>query len=433
MNRAIASLGLTLSLFACQATAKFECADNTQCGVDSNQVPGICESTNFCSFVDGECPTGRRYDSMAGSGLGSECRICPDRASLAVGQGSVCFTTTGVGTSCIGSNDSGQLTSALNSPDQLEVAPVEAMKDASKISLGFHTCVIIGGELSCFGPNDSGQLGNASAAAVGAPVLPVGLGLVKDVAVGGNHTCAIESTGALWCWGRGFSGQLGNGQSDPSGSGVPVRVLDSDQAKIDDATQVVAGDNFNCALRPSGVICWGNNTSGQVGVDDSADSHYFAKEVVGLAGTVTQLEAGSNHVCALGQQGTVECWGDNSLKQTVPTSVADSLASPQLLPLPSAASALALGEDFSCALLETGLACWGNNDFGQTGEGTTTVGIKSTDNLGDVVLIAGGGKNLCVTTTDAIVQCVGENMHGQLALATDSQQHSAPGVLATCR
>ncbi len=430
MNRAIASLGLTLSLFACRATATFECADNTQCGVDSNQVPGICEPTNFCSFVDEECPTGRRYDSLAGSGLGSQCLTCPDRASLAVGQGSVCFTTTGVGTSCIGSNGSSQLTSVLNSPDQLEVAPVEAMKDASKISLGSHTCVIIGGELSCFGQNNRGQLGNTSAAA-GEPVLPVGLGPVKDVAVGGTHTCAIESTGALWCWGWDLFGQLGNGQNE--NSNVPVRVLDSDQAEIDDATQVVAGDNFNCALRPSGVICWGQNTSGQVGVDDFAENHNLAKEVVGLSGTVTQLEAGSNHVCALGQQGTVECWGDNSLKQTMPTSAANRLASPQLLPLPSAASALALGQDFSSALLETGLACWGNNDLGQTGEGTTTDEIKSTDNLGDVVLIAGGGKNLCVTTTDAIVQCVGENMNGQLALAPDSQRHSAPGVLSTCQ
>ena len=88
----------------------------------------------------------------------------------------------------------------------------------------------------------------------------------------------MRSSGAIHCWGYNFSGQAPNNVE-----GV--------------FTQVSAGTNHTCALRPDGTIhCWGNNSHGQA--EDSQPGMKY-----------TQVSAGDDHTCGLTEEGGVDCWG----------------------------------------------------------------------------------------------------------------------------
>ena len=76
-------------------------------------------------------------------------------------------------------------------------------------------------------------------------------------------------------------------------------------------SQVATGENHTCALTTAGgVLCWGHNTSGQVG-DGSATPRLTPVAVTGLGSGVQALTAGDSHTCALTTAGAVLCWGDN--------------------------------------------------------------------------------------------------------------------------
>lgn len=85
-----------------------------------------------------------------------------------------------------------------------------------------HSCIIVGGEMSCAGPGGEGQLGDGMRQNRNMLTPVAGDQVWQDVEVGGSHTCAIDSLGALWCWGRGVEGQLGLG--GVTSASVPSRV-----------------------------------------------------------------------------------------------------------------------------------------------------------------------------------------------------------------
>ena len=90
---------------------------------------------------------------------------------------------------------------------------------------------------------------------------------IADVSIGGYHTCACTTLGALYCWGRGDDGQIGNGRSDRQNS-RPALVLSSG------VISVSLGYLFSCALTVNAsVICFGRNEFGQLGMYHMSHSH----------------------------------------------------------------------------------------------------------------------------------------------------------------
>lgn len=77
------------------------------------------------------------------------------------------------------------------------------------------------------------------------------------------------------------------------------------------AKKVVLGTGFACALTDgNGVLCWGDNTHGQLG-DGTNKSSSLPVQVVGLEGGVKDVVAGEAHACALLSSESVLCWGNN--------------------------------------------------------------------------------------------------------------------------
>jgi alpha-tubulin suppressor-like RCC1 family protein len=92
---------------------------------------------------------------------------------------------------------------------------------------------------------------------------------ISQIAAGGYHTCALTTSGGVKCWGYGADGQLGNGATPPD-QRIPVDVVATGQgpggAALSGISQIAAGGNHTCALTTSGgVTCWGYGDFGQLG------------------------------------------------------------------------------------------------------------------------------------------------------------------------
>ncbi|MFZ9596248.1 MAG: RCC1 domain-containing protein, partial [Bdellovibrionia bacterium] len=207
----------------------------------------------------------------------------------------------------------------------------------------------------------------------------------SQVAAGETHACGIEDeSGALLCWGNNLSYQLGTG--DRSSSAQPRSVQISVAGGEPIFFQVVAGKNHTCALsvNPSpnpGVYCWGDNSYGQLGTGSAggADTNPRQPTLIPNLTSVQSLYAGGDHTCAILNSGKAKCWGRNDWGQLgkgreIDQSDHPYIASPSLISTVSGGiESLGLGPLHTCALLsDSSVWCWGNNSFGQLGDGTST-------------------------------------------------------------
>jgi hypothetical protein len=179
-----------------------------------------------------------------------------------------------------------------------------------------------------------------------------------------------------------------------------------------------------CILTPAGGgQCWGRNVEGQLG-NGSQLSSTTPVAVTGLSSGVTAIVPGRNHTCALTDAGGALCWGENAYGQlgdgtttmrTTPTPVAG---------LSSGVAAIASGARHTCALLTTGgLKCWGSNLYGQLGNGTSspspvTTPVNVSGLSSGVASVATGGFHSCATSTSGAARCWGWNAFGQLGDGT---------------
>ena len=214
---------------------------------------------------------------------------------------------------------------------------------------GNHDCAIGStGTIRCWGDNSSGQ--------TTAPT-----GTFRSVSAGGGHTCAITLSSSVRCWGRNDHGQA----TPPTGS----------------FRQVSAGVYSSCGVRTTGVVaCWGDNSTG---------------ETAAPAGTFTSVSAGGapgrvgGHACAIRTDGTVACWGDNSTGESSPSA--------------GTFTQVSAGYANTCGLRTAGtVACWGDDAFGQ-----------SSAPAGTFTQISVGYDHACGVLTGGNVACWGDNSSGQ--------------------
>ena len=193
---------------------------------------------------------------------------------------------------------------------------------------------------------------------------------------------------------------------------VPASVLG------ESVQQLAAGGEHTCALTAAGAVqCWGRNNEGQLG-DGSTTSKSTPQPVTGLASGVAVIAAGGNHTCALTTAGAVQCWGNNPFGQLGDGSTTNTTTPQPVTGLASGVAAISAGVYHTCALTTAGaVQCWGRNAYGQLGDGSTTDKTTPqpvTGMASGVAAIAAGGNHTCALTTAGAVQCWGRNLDGQL-------------------
>jgi alpha-tubulin suppressor-like RCC1 family protein len=313
--------------------------------------------------------------------------------SVGCGEVHACALSASGGVFCWGGGDSLQL--GLGSADAADHAtPVEIMFPADASPIGSltvgaaHTCVVDAAErVWCWGENDHEECGQRVAAPCPGESDPVGcedvprptllaepVSAARFVVSGDEFTCAIDDLNELSCWGDNSLGELGLGVLDVEGGSsarqtpLPKRsgvgsflTLDA----VDGAPIFAAGAEHACVVVGGSVMCWGSNSSGQVGIGTKSASE-SAPLVVESARDVA---AGcmAKHTCAIeGPSGRLSCWGNDADGQ-LGIGSNDDISSPTPLPLVGVQKA-ALGERHTCALVTGGLLyCWGANDKGQLG------------------------------------------------------------------
>jgi alpha-tubulin suppressor-like RCC1 family protein len=302
--------------------------------------------------------------------------------------------------------------------------------DATVVAIGaggYHACAIVDdGSLACWGRNLSGELGDGTTTNALARVKTTGLSApVVAVAAGSYHTCALTDAGAVFCWGYNGNGQLGNGTTTSAHTPVAVTGLSSDVVAIS------AGSDHTCALTNTGALkCWGDNGFGEIG-DGSNTDRKTPVAIPGFAANVAGVTAGQAVTCAVTTAGAASCWGFNGNGRLGDGTTTNRNAPVAVSGLSSGVASIATMGDHSCAVLSTGtVRCWGGNEYGQLGDGTTT--DRSTpvavSGLTDVEKVTGGNAHTCALANGG-VQCWGWNNQGQLGNASMTDT-SVPGLVA---
>lgn len=292
-------------------------------------------------------------------------------------------------------------------------------------------CAVISERLACWGNNFDGQLGDGTTTQRQIASYVPGLTGVQSVAVGYSHTCVIVTGGGVKCWGDGGYGQLGN-EDATSDSLVPVDVCavnGCSNGLLSGATQIAIGTGFSCALLASGgVVCWGFNMSHQLGISTSQISWInYPMEVPGLTNVVS-ITSGSDHSCAVINDGTMKCWGQGANGRLGNGGTTSSTPVTVDRAGVTGVTAAATTQYATCAIV-TGakVKCWGGDsanelgyDSGQTSPNTydtfslstvTTVNTPVTPQLGGTELTAkaieAGPRAVCIISLTDALACWG--------------------------
>jgi hypothetical protein len=135
-----------------------------------------------------------------------------------------------------------------------------------------------------------------------------------------------------------------------------------------------------CALMTDGSVqCWGDNTAGQIG-DGTTSQRLTPTAVVGLPAPAVGISAGAKHTCAVLDTGALYCWGLNASQQLGDGTVTPRPQPTQVYGLSSGIAAVAAGSVHTCAMTTTSdVKCWGDNVYGQLGDGTNIVRSQPRD------------------------------------------------------
>jgi alpha-tubulin suppressor-like RCC1 family protein len=202
-----------------------------------------------------------------------------------------------------------------------------------------------------------------------------------------------------------------------------VTVAGSAPAAGPSVSAIAVGYLHTCALLNNGAVkCWGDNGNGQLG-DGTKTGRHSAVPVAGLPGGIRTLVAGGAHTCALLTAGGLACWGDNEYGQ-LGDGVVTANEPPKIVSGLSHVSGVAPGAIHTCAIVTGGVECWGDNRYGQLGDGTTTNRLTPVPVAGlgsGVEQVSAGAFHTCALQAGA-VKCWGDNEFGQLGDRTTTDR-----------
>ena len=197
---------------------------------------------------------------------------------------------------------------------------------------------------------------------------------------------------------------------------------------------IAVGMNYtSCAVVNDGTArCWGENSDGQLG-NGTTNNSSTPVTVTGLSGA-SGVAPGGWHSCAVRTDSTLRCWGQNTFGQLGNGSTTSSLVPVTVSGISDAVS-VSSGTYHSCALRSGGtVVCWGDNTFGQIGDGTMTGPVTTptaVTGVSGATAVFAGGWHSCAIVGGGVV-CWGNNDFGQIgngsANATEPTPVSVTGI-----
>ena len=413
------------------------------CGDGKLEVPEECDDGN----------------PMPADGCERDCTASAI-VQLAAGWSQSCALLKGGLVRCWGGNDHGQLglgtTENLSTRRPFELGPIHLDGDAVSLAAGYnHTCALMADRsVQCWGANRRGQLGLGHSKDIGddehptAAVAKVPLGkAVKQIAAGGDTTCALLADDTVRCWGRNDFGQLGLGHARDIGDDeTPTAAQAGVSLGARPVALAVAQDHACALLATNQVRCWGRNDKAQLGIGSTNnigdDELPTAGRTVGFPdnGPLVAITAGGFHTCVREESDVLgsisRCWGYNGDgSMCIGWSEADLLRTGDGWPYVRWASAivdLGAGAEHLCVLLRNrDFRCCGRNDIAQLGldhleaQGDNEppdafppidFGLDAAGRPAFAVLFAAGALHNCALLNTGRVRCWGFNVAGQLGL-----------------
>lgn len=366
--------------------------------------------------------------------------------AVAVGESHSCVVLADSSVSCWGDNTWGQLGHPGLTKSSVPVPVVmlrsgDPLVDVVAIASGADfTCALqTGGSIYCWGRNDSGQLGEDVRDYVAHPYaipvsMPSGDGMsqvtAREIAASatGSHACALlnDERSTVRCWGFNDKGQVGDGST--SDRWAPVTVVapafGGGFRPLENVRHIAAGGTHSCAVMDdvdTFAVCWGNNSSGQLSTGKTTDSPFATPVMVTPFGgrpyvlqDVERIVAGGMHTCAILDTTFMgDCWGENGNGQVGNPLAGARTMTPYGIPL--AFEQLSAGDQHTCGVLTDGhVSCWGLNDSGQLGDGSTATQRSPIVLSMFGTMVSAGVSHSCAVMLDATVRCWGKNDVGQL-------------------
>ncbi|RYD95698.1 MAG: hypothetical protein EOP50_07605, partial [Sphingobacteriales bacterium] len=261
----------------------------------------------------------------------------------------------------------------------------------------------LGGQVFCWGAYPGGQNNT--------PIAITGASDAVSLSISGGTGCFVTTSGQVKCFGNNNYGQLGNGTTNNSSSPVLITSLSS-------MLKVASGSESTCALRSDGaVFCWGKNDDGELG-DGTNSQRTTPTPVSGLSNGVIDIAGNSNLTCALMTDNSTRCWG--RFRWAITT-----FNTPQNMNAMSGMKTITAGNQMSCGLtLGNQVKCWGSNTHGAPGNGNimsppfVNWHAAVTVAISDVHQITSSPYHTCAIKKDCSVQCWGLNDGGYLGDGT---------------
>ena len=307
--------------------------------------------------------------------------------------------------------------------------PYKIMSDVVKVAIysSHNAAIKANGDLYMWGYNTNGQLGNGTTDIQDAPVKV--LSDVKDVLLMGGSSCgqytaAIKNNGDLYMWGKNSEGQLGNGTT--TNQLKPVKVL-SKVVSVHAETNAA----YVAAITQDGSLyMWGENNKGQLG--NGSTTGFSEVRPVKILSDVSSIDMYNGHVAALTKNGDLYSWGYN-VSGTVGDGTGGLAAGNKVSPVKvlSDVKEFKLTSDNSAALTTDGkLYIWGDNMYGLVGDGTGGFGnelrtypVLAMENVKAFDI---GADNSSALTEDGSLYVWGENTFGQIGNGTVGTKFYTP-------
>jgi len=348
--------------------------------------------------------------------------------TITVGWSHSCGLTSDGVAHCWGRNSSGQLGDGTDrrTPTPTEV---EGGHRFTAISAAWsHTCGLTAdGSAYCWGDNNYGQLGDGTTQSSLNPTTVAGGHHFTAIDAGYLFTCGITNDGSAHCWGDNHYGMLGDGTQEDQADPTPV----AGELRF---ASLSAGNMHTCGVATNGTAhCWGRASTGQLGAPTTetcgSASHPCSTIPLEVSGNIAfdQIAAGGAHTCAIARDGTAYCWGWDGSGQLGTASI-ETCGDPQAAPMACSSTPvqvsgstdfdhIAAGVAHTCAVARDGTtSCWGDNQYGQLGDGSTEDHASPTALTGSVrfATVSAGSDHTCGVVHEGILYCWGSNGFGQL-------------------